>query len=407
MKMPNSKSLEIKTYSKTTHYRMICSLFKMGLLSVLITWMIGCKGKSSEHNIPTPVPGDSSQSEELNYIFKSGTGGYRCFRIPALVTTTDGTLLAFAEARKNNCSDEGDIDLVLKRSTDGGKTWGQMMVVWDEGDNTAGNPAPVVDRNTGKIHLLMSWNLGEDDIGEINEGTSEDTRRVFYSWSDDDGLHWSEPEEITSSVKKSDWGWYATGPVHGIQIRNGDYKDRLVIPCDFIETGANRKGYSHIIYSDDGGKTWELGGIAPQAGSNESTVAELSDGSLMLNMRNGDPFRLVSTSNDGGETWGEVKEDYALTEPTCQGSLLSEESDNKSVLLFSNPASRSRKNMTIKMSENDGETWSRSYTVYPGPAAYSDIAMVTEKKVGILFEAGEENPYGGISFKVISLTDIQ
>src|SRR5699024_7143246 len=230
---------------------------------------------------------------------------------------------------------------------------------------------------TGRIHLLMSWNLGEDDIGEISRGTSEDTRRVFYTFSDDDGLNWEEPEEITSSVKKPHRGWYARGPGHGIQISQGEYKGRLVVACDYIEVGPDRKGYSHVIYSDDHGKTWQLGGVAPKAGSNESTVVELSDGRLMLNMRNSGPVRWVAISNDGGESWGPVQQDYELKEPTCQATLIACNVNGKHALLFSNPASSAERiKMTIKLSTNDGERWDRSLLVYAGPSAYSDMVMV-------------------------------
>jgi len=383
------------------------------VFGVIAAMGVACKGSSNSVTDPNPQeppPEDSTDvtgPKKFNYIYESGMAGYHCFRIPAIVKTTDGTLLAFAEARKNNCSDEDNIDLVVRRSTDGGETWGKMILVWSDGENTSGNPAPVVDKNTGRVHLLMTWNLGEDDIGEINRGTSEDTRRVFYTWSDDDGLSWEEPEEITSSVKKPHWGWYATGPVHGIQISQGEHKGRLVIACDYIEVGPNREGYSHVIYSDDGGKTWNLGGVAPYPGANESTVAELSDGRLMLNMRSGDPARLVSTSDDGGESWDEVSLDYELKEPTSQGSLLSFEVDGSHALLFSNPASSAERiNMTIKMSVDDGENWSQSYTVHKGPSAYSDIVMVSDEEVGILYEGGKDNPYEGISFEVIPLDKI-
>lgn len=355
---------------------------------------------------PTPEGGEPA-APELSYIFESGTQGYSCFRIPAIVKTNAGTLLAFAEGRRNNCSDEDDIDLVLRRSTDGGQSWGEIITVWDEGGNTAGNPAPVVDRNTETVHLLMTWNLGEDDIGEINRGESEDTRRAFLTRSTDDGLSWAEPEEITESVKRPEWGWYATGPVHGIQIRGGEHAGRLVIPGDYIEVGPDREGYSHVIYSDDAGRSWQLGGVAPRPGGNESAVAELSDGRLMLNMRSPEPLRRVATSSDGGQSWSQVEFDHELVEPTCQGSLLAHWlEDGRHILLFSNPASTERENMTIRMSLDDGETWTRSYQVYAGPSAYSDMVMVTDDAVGILYEGGAGRPYDGIVFERIALRDI-
>jgi len=185
--------------------------------------------------------------KQLNYLFESGAEGYQCFRIPAMVTSVQGTVLAFAEGRKRGCSDTGDIDLVMKYSKDQGKTWSQLTVIWDDGDKVCGNPAPVVDAATGTIHLLSTWNLGKDHEREIIDGTSQDTRRIFVMSSTDEGLSWSEPREITTSVKRENWTWYATGPCHGIQLKQGVHKGRLLIPCDHIEATTN-KYYSHTIY---------------------------------------------------------------------------------------------------------------------------------------------------------------
>jgi sialidase-1 len=359
------------------------------LSSVLLFCALYCKGQDI-----TPLP----------YIFSNGAGGYSCYRIPAIVRTKNGTLLAFAEARKKNCKDEGDIDLVLKRSSDNGKTWSDMILVWDDSDNTCGNPAPVVDERTGTIHLLMTWNKGEDHIKEINQGASIDTRRVFVTQSADDGAHWTRAKEITASVKRENWGWYATGPCHGIQVQKGPYAGRLVIPCDHGELSV-KKGYSHIIYSDDSGATWQLGGRSALERTNESTVAELHNGELMLNMRSSsrDGVRMIAVSTDGGITWPTIQADTALVEPVCQGSLLAyRPKKNKHVLFFSNPAARTRTNMTIKMSTDNGRSWKKSYTVHSGPSAYSDMVMVPGGKVAILYEGGIKKPYEGIAFEVIA-----
>lgn len=387
--------------------RILNAFFFFGFLAGMVSVTASCGEIETPPPNVGPAGGDTSSVSD-GIIFKQRTDGYACFRIPAIIKTTDGTLLAFAEARKLNCSDEMDIDLVMKRSTDHGKTWSDMIMVWDDGGNTCGNPAPVVDAATGKIHLLMTWNLGEDTIGEINNGTSTDTRRVFVTNSIDDGLTWQTPREITSSVKLPEWGWYATGPCHGIQLTKGQYAGRMVIPCDNIGVGPSRKGFSHVIYSDDSGETWKLGGVTPQDKVNESTVAELSDGKLMLNMRNsGSTFRRVSVSTNGGEGWGELWTDTRLIEPVCQGSLLSHNLSGKHVLFFSNPASTERVNMTLRMSEDDGNSWARSHTVYTGPSAYSDIVMVSESEVGILYEAGVSRPYESIVFKVIPVQSLK
>jgi sialidase-1 len=145
-------------------------------------------------------------------IFKSGEEGYQCFRIPAIITAADGSLLAFAEGRKKNCGDAGDIDLVMKKSLDGGYNWSKLEIVWDDAGNTCGNPAPILDKKSGHIVLLSTWNLGSDHEPQIIEGKSKDTRRVFVLRSEDNGMHWSVPREITTDVKLPNWTWYATGP---------------------------------------------------------------------------------------------------------------------------------------------------------------------------------------------------
>lgn len=347
------------------------------------------------------------RSGEPVALFRAGDSGYACFRIPAIVKTERGTILAFAEARRKGCSDTGDIDLVLRRSGDGGKSWGPMQVVWDSGDDASGNPAPVVDRETGAVWLLSTWNLGTDHESQIIDRTSRDTRRVFVLHSTDDGLIWSEAREITSSVKLPSWTWYATGPVHGIQLRTKPFRDRLVIPCDHIEAGTG-KYFSHVIFSDDHGATWQLGGTTPQDQVNECTVAELSGGRLLLNMRNYDRARTnrkTSFSDDGGTSWSEIRDDPRLVEPICQAALLEIDlGGGRQALGFLNPAdARSRRNLELKVSRDRGDSWSLVETVHPGPAAYSDLVQLDERTVGCLYEAGERSPYEGIWFKTVAI----
>lgn len=355
------------------------------------------------------VAAQSIDGSDLNYIFKEGDNGYKCFRIPAIVVTNSGTLLAFAEARKKGCSDTGDIDLVLKRSTDGGKTWGELELVWDDADNTCGNPAPVVDRNTGNILLLSTWNLGSDHEKDIIALKSQDTRRVFVLKSTDDGKSWSAAKDITKDTKKENWTWYATGPVNGIQIQKGKHKGRLVIPCDHIEA-ESKKYFSHAIYSDDGGESWQLGQSTPQDQVNECTVAELSNGNLMLNMRNYDKSRnrKVSISKDGGHSWSDLKADPTLIEPICQASLLRyDHGGKKPFLLFSNPASKEKRvGMTVRLSYNGGKSWKHSKVLYDGPSAYSNLVVLPNGNIACLYEAGTKNPYYGIVFQEISISEI-
>lgn len=394
-----------------TNYFDFRRLASIGLIFTLAHVFMGCGKETGPIAEPKAPPPPTTGNTSYNHIFKANEGGYYCFRIPAIIKTKQGTLLAFAEARKNNCGDEGDIDMVVKRSIDKGKTWSELSIIWTDGENTCGNPAPVVDEVTGKIHLLMTWNLGTDDIATINNGTSKDTRRVYKTSSVDDGLKWATPVEITSDVKLAAWGWYATGPCHGIQISKGVYKGRLVIPCDNIERGTGRKGYSHVIYSDNNGETWKLGGVTPtiSVNPNESTVAELADGSLMLNMRvaSNDNLRMKSVSIDGGLTWSIPTDAVGLVDPVCQGSLISTTVGNQHTLFFSNPSSITRTNMTIKMSTDNGGTWPKAYSVFTGMSAYSDLVMIENNEVGILYEAGVSRFSDGIAFRNVNVTEFK
>jgi len=379
-------------------------------LIVVIIVLFACKTIKNQQIISVPASHDVP-AKKNNYLFESGTYGYSSFRIPAIVTTKSGRLLAFAEGRKKSSSDTGDIDLVLKRSDDNGKTWSDLSVILDDGDNVCGNPAPVVDKATGTIWLLSTWNLGSDHESEIIRQTSQDTRRIWVLCSHDNGLTWSKPEEITNSVKLKNWTWYATGPCHGIQIEKGDYKGRLVIPCDHIEALTN-KYFSHVIYSDDHGKTWNLGGTTPQDQVNECTVAELSNGKMMLNMRNYDrtqKTRKVSVSSDGGRSWGNLNPDTALVEPICQGSLLSySKSGGSTKLFFLNPANyKKRENMTLRLSLDEGKTWGNSKVLFSGPSAYSDLTILSNGKIGTLYEAGYISAYQGIVYENIDLSDFR
>ena len=342
-------------------------------------------------------------AQTRNYIYKPGEKGYTCFRIPSIITTPKGTLLAFAEGRKNDCGDAGDIDLVMKRSEDGGKTWSDLQIIWDDSANTCGNPTPVIDRQTGAIVLLSTWNYGGDHEKAIKDLTGKDTRRVFVLTSADDGHSWSAPKEITAAVKPHRWTWYATGPGRGIQLTRGKYNGRLVIPCNHVLAGS-KASFSHVIYSDDHGLHWKLGGIA-QDSTNESTLAELSDGHLMLNMRNTgrSRYRQIAVSSNGGKKWRNARFDSTLIEPVCEASLITcTRAGSKESLLFSNPANATaRKEMTIRVSYDDGRTWPVQRLLYAGPSAYSCLTVLPDGNIACLYEAGIRKPYEGIALDII------
>jgi sialidase-1 len=330
-------------------------------------------------------------------VFAGGEGDYHTFRIPSLLVTRRGTLLAFAEGRVKGRGDAGDIDLVLKRSADGGRTWGKIEVVWNDADHTCGNPCPVVDRSTGAIWLLMTRNLGTDKEDAIKKGTSNGTRECWVTSSTDDGVTWAPPKDITASTKQKDWRWYATGPGVGIQLKSG----RLLIPCDNSRADAAMTFQSHVIYSDDHGTTWKTGGVVGPK-MNECQAAELSDGSVVLNMRSyrGRGCRAVATSKDGGLTFGDIIDVPELPDPTCQASLIAHQGN----LVFANAADPTkRERMTVKLSPDDGKTWSAGKVIYQKSSAYSCLGALPDGRIGLLFE---RDNYSKISFGTMALQEL-
>jgi sialidase-1 len=317
-------------------------------------------------------------------LWTAGDAGYGIYRIPALLETKANHLLAFVEGRQS-LSDGGDIDLLLRRSTDGGKTWEPTRVVVDAGPDTAGNPAPFVDPTTGRIWLPHCTNPADND----------QDRRVWLTWSDDDGLSWAQPRDITPEVKPAGWSWYATGPGRSIALASG----RLVIPANHV--GQDGVGRSHVLLSDDHGQTWQVGGLAAPD-TDESQVAELADGQLLLGSRYEGPerARTFSRSSDQGMTWGPLEIRPDLPDPHCQGSLL----QTPHGLLLGHPATIvpiPRDHLTVRCSLDGGHTWPYARLIDPGPSAYSALAQLPTGQVAVLWESGEALPYDAIRFAVL------
>jgi sialidase-1 len=376
-------------------------------VTLLTTLMaaVACSGAGAGTNSVSP-------ERPAQPLFTRGQEGYSTYRIPALAVTTSGTVLAFAEGRKNTAGDAGKIDLFVRRSTDNGETWSPQQMVWTDGENTCGNPCVVVDRSNGAIWLFCTWNRGSDHEKEIIAGTSRDTRRVFVLHSTDDGKTWTAPRETTREVKSTNWTWYATGPGNGIQIQHGSHQGRLVIPCDHIEAETKKAG-SHVVFSDDHGTTWKLGGTSPESGVNECQVVELSAGKLMLNMRSYDGdqnHRQVTVSEDGGLTWQDQHTDAALIEPRCQAAIERASwpnATNHSVIVFSNPANPGKRlNLTLRASFDEGRTWPNSRVLHAGPSAYSDLAMLANGRIASFYEAGSTNAYETIVFQSLALDSL-
>ena len=352
--------------------------------------------------------------------YTAGEGGYDTYRIPAAVVTGRGTVLAFAEGRHDGAGDSGDIDVVLRRSTDGGCTWGPLTVVAAGQGDTRGNPAPVVDPRTGTVVLVTSYNSGAVTEAQIMRGevTPAQSRRVFVQRGQDDGRRFTPPREITAAVKPPHWRWYATGPGHALALTRGPHAGRLLVPADHSaapppgspDTGQEPRYYgAHALYSDDGGRTWHLGfvddGYDGVTNANETSAAQLPDGRLYFSSRdqNGSSpgNRLDAWSSDAGET---LDSPYAVQStlndvPVVQGSVL-QLPGVQAPLLFSAPSvPTARRAMALWRSTDGGRTFARALTVSDRPAAYSDLVRVDADTVGLLYEAGTKGPYEAIEFR--------
>lgn len=351
-------------------------------------------------SIPTPID-----------VFTSGTDGYFAYRIPALIVAPNRDLLVFCEARKRDLQDDGDIDLVMKRSSNGGRTWSAQQLIYEEGGAALikyGNPTAVVDEQTGTIWLAVNRDYLTD------QGQRAGGQLILFR-SDDSGQSWSAPIDITNSVRQSNWGHHAFGPGIGIQLRLGPHQGRLLFPANFRKSFDKRQpSYAHVIFSDDHGKTWKLGGVLGDY-TNECQLAEIVDRDrpgLLINMRNhwgrgGEPrksgSRLVARSFDGGLSWDAETIDPALPEPPCQASLLRYSfgsTEEPSRLLFANPIGPGRMHLRIRLSLDEGKTWPQGKLIYAGEAAYSCMVRLPMNQVGIVYE---RDRYKNISFCAISL----
>jgi sialidase-1 len=331
---------------------------------------------------------------------------YVQYRIPGIVVSRSGVILAYCEARRS-ANDWASIDILLRRSTDGGKTFSPPKVIGriageihrspvaierkqaKPDDVTYNNPVAIADRN-GSVHFLFCIEY----------------MRVFHMRSDDDGVTFSQPEEITRAFEavreKYPWRVVATGPGHGIQLRNG----RLLVPVWYsLGTGGNghHPSVNGTVYSDDHGKTWQCGEIAvPDSAGfpdpNETVAVQLADGSVMLNVRTEarENRRTVVVSPDGATRWSQPRLQDDLPEPVCFGSIMRLSAHN---LLFSNPdnltraddkktPSKDRRNLTVYLSRDEGQTWPVKRSIEPGASGYSDLSVMPDGTILCLYEVG-------------------
>jgi sialidase-1 len=348
-------------------------------------------------------------------VFKANTDGHSIYRIPAIIDLPNGDILAFCEGRTQSSNDFGDINIVMKRSRNDGKTWSALQIVVDKGALQAGNPAPVVDLtdpNFPRGRIFLFYNTGNNHEYEVRNGNG--FREVWYITSTDQGHTWSEPVNITTSVHRprhpqanaayqfqEDWRGYANTPGHAMQFPNGKFKGRIFVAAnhsagnpqpDFTDYDA------HGFYTDDHGETFHLSENLLVPGSNESTATYLSDDRLMLNSRNQHGHiraRIVAISSTGGASWDTTFFDYSLPYPVCQGTLLTiGNKHGKYILAFCNPADpNQRDKLTLRLSFDDGQTWKKSILIekndgsYKGAfTAYSDLVKLKGSHIGVLYE---------------------
>ncbi|MES2006072.1 MAG: sialidase family protein [Bacteroidota bacterium] len=333
-------------------------------------------------------------------IRKGGDNGIDTYRIPGLITTDKGTLIAVYDARYNSSADlPANIDVGLSRSTDGGKTWETMKIIMDMGppqdQNGVGDPSVLFDPVTQKIWVAALWSKGNHSISGSGPGLSPDqTGQLVLVSSSDDGLSWSAPFSITPQVKDPTWNILFQGPGRGIAMEDG----KIVFPAQYW-TAANTP-YSSLVYSSDHGASWQRGGTGAKSNTTESQLVETTPGTLMLNMRdNRGSFRSVATTTNMGSSWTEHATSYnTLPDPVCMGSLIKAKVNVngtlKDVLFFSNPNSATgRYNITIKASLDLGQTWLPANQLLIDERqcyGYSCLTKVDDNTIAILYEGTKD-----------------
>jgi sialidase-1 len=336
-------------------------------------------------------------------LFVRGTNDNFLYRIPALTVTTKGTLIAVCDGRRERGDDlPNNIDLVMRRSFDSGTTWTPQQRIMDyPGAEGAGDASLLTDRKTGTVWCLYAY--GPEGIGsrESQPGFEGPTLQLKLIRSEDDGITWSEPISINRQVKNPAWSAIWGSPGHGFQDRS----NRLYFPVNVLSGTC----FSYLIYSDNQGESWSMSSPMAET-TNESMVVELSDGTLMANLRGstGTLQRGVTTSHDRGQTWSPLVLEEVLVEPECQASLIvyssTADGDSRNRMLFANPASaNARVNMTVRLSYDEGKTWPVSKLIYPGKSAYSTLVKLPDGHIGMFYEHGAIHDTDQLSFVRFSM----
>ncbi|WP_326951926.1 sialidase family protein [Amycolatopsis sp. NBC_01286] len=371
----------------------------------------------------TPAAAAADRRCASSVPFTSGTEGYDTFRIPAVVRAANGSLVAFAEGRRDSAGDSGAIQTVSRSSRDGGCTWGPLSVVTTNGDATAGNPTPVLARNGDLVLLTVHNGLVSEKQIMTGAASEQDTRRVFVQRSGDNGRTWSTARDITADTKRPGWRWYATGPGHATLLRHGPHAGRIVVPANHsssppagsTDVGTEAKYYGgHDLYSDDDGRTWHIGFTDDRTdgvvAANETSATELPDGTLYFSSRNqgsAAEHRVDGYSVDGGKTLVRpYRAQPSLSGTKVEGSVL--QTTIPWLLLYSGPSDpATRTVMQLRLSTDRGRTWTPGRTLTTGPAAYSDLVQADPLTAGLLYETGTAGPYETIVFHRIPLTRVR
>jgi sialidase-1 len=326
-------------------------------------------------------------------IFQQGDAGVHTYRIPALLQTRKGRLLAVVDARHESDRDlPAPISLVMRTSSNRGRTWSNAVTIRKVANGGVGDASLLLDKRTGRVWCFH--NYGPPGIGfftaKAGARSGPATLQFHAMFSDDDGATWSEPRDLTPQVK--DPAWQAMLAVSGTDIQTSGY--RYLVPT--VVRDERGVTSARNAYSDDGGETWKIGpAIGP--GSDESHCVELADGTILQNMRSGHT-RAVARSADGGITFGPVTHDAALVDPVCNASITCYRRGGRDLLIFTNAASTKRENLTVKLSSDEGKTWTAGRTIHAGPAAYSTAIVLDDGSIGVLYERGETSSIEKITF---------